>query len=103
MRHVSKSLLIAAALLAGCAHAPAPRPATPVAPVSFTSTGLVATAGWLERFQDPALAALVECARAGSPDLAIVRARQREADAARETLKNIAEAEGETVRVKLQG
>jgi multidrug efflux system outer membrane protein len=37
--------------------------------------------GWLERFQDPALAALVERARAGSPDLAIVRARQREADA----------------------
>jgi ATP-binding cassette, subfamily B, heavy metal transporter len=29
--------------------------------------------------------------------------RQREADAARETLKNIAEAEGETVRVKLAG
>lgn len=81
MRHVSKSLLVAAALLAGCAHAPAPRPATPVAPVSFTSTGLAATAGWLERFQDPALAALVERARAGSPDLAIVRARQREADA----------------------
>jgi ATP-binding cassette subfamily B protein len=29
--------------------------------------------------------------------------RQREADAARETLKNIAEAEGETLRVKLAG
>jgi ATP-binding cassette subfamily B protein len=29
--------------------------------------------------------------------------RQREADAARETLKNIAEAEGETVRLKLAG
>jgi NodT family efflux transporter outer membrane factor (OMF) lipoprotein len=52
-----------------------------VAPVSFTSTGLAATAGWLERFQDPALAVLVERARAGSPDLAIVRSRQREADA----------------------
>jgi hypothetical protein len=29
--------------------------------------------------------------------------RQREADAARETLKNIAEAEGETLRLKLAG
>jgi NodT family efflux transporter outer membrane factor (OMF) lipoprotein len=35
----------------------------------------------VEKFQDPALAALIAQARTGSPDLAIVRARQREADA----------------------
>jgi multidrug efflux system outer membrane protein len=81
MRLASKSLLVAAALLVGCAHEPATPPATPVAPASFSSAGPAATAGWLEKFQDPALVALVARARAGSPDLAIVRARQREADA----------------------
>lgn len=81
MRHVSKSLLLAAALLAGCAHEPAPRPATPVAPASFSVPGSAVTAGWVEKFQDPALASLIAQARTGSPDLAIVRARQREADA----------------------
>ena len=81
MCHVSKSLLLAAALLAGCAHEPAPRPATPVAPVAFSVPGSAATAGWVEKFQDPALDALIAQARTGSPDLAIVRARQREADA----------------------
>jgi len=35
----------------------------------------------VEKFQDPALSALIAQARTGSPDLAIVRARQREADA----------------------
>jgi NodT family efflux transporter outer membrane factor (OMF) lipoprotein len=35
----------------------------------------------VEKFQDPALDALIAQARTGSPDLAIVRARQREADA----------------------
>ncbi|MEI6248172.1 MAG: efflux transporter outer membrane subunit [Verrucomicrobiota bacterium] len=81
MCHVSKSLLLAAALLAGCAHEPAPRPATPVAPAAFSVPGSAATAGWVEKFQDPALSALIAQARTGSPDLAIVRARQREADA----------------------
>jgi len=81
MRLASKSLLVAAALLVGCAHEPASPPATPVAPAAFSSAGPAATAGWLEKFQDPALVALVARARAGSPDLAIVRARQREADA----------------------
>lgn len=81
MCHVSKSLLLAAALLAGCAHEPAPRPAAPVAPAAFSVPGSAATAGWVEKFQDPALAALIAQARTGSPDLAIVRARQREADA----------------------
>jgi NodT family efflux transporter outer membrane factor (OMF) lipoprotein len=81
MRHVSKSLLLAAALLAGCAHEPAPRPATPVAPASFSVPGSAVTAGWVEKFHDPALASLIAQARTGSPDLAIVRARQREADA----------------------
>lgn len=81
MRLASKSLLVAAALLVGCAHEPATPPATPVAPAAFSSAGPAATAGWLEKFQDPALVALVTRARAGSPDLAIVRARQREADA----------------------
>ncbi len=81
MRPVSKSLLLAAALLAGCAHEPAPRPATPVAPAAFSVPGSAATAGWVEKFQDPALAVLIAQARTGSPDLAIVRARQREAEA----------------------
>jgi NodT family efflux transporter outer membrane factor (OMF) lipoprotein len=81
MCHVSKSLLLAAALLAGCAHEPAPRPATPVAPMAFSVPGSAATAGWAEKFQDPALTSLIAQARTGSPDLAIVRARQREAEA----------------------
>ena len=81
MRLASKSLLGAAALLAGCAHEPAPRPATPVPPAAFSVAGAAAPAGWLDAFQDPALPALLARARAGSPDLAIVRARQREADA----------------------
>ncbi len=81
MCHVSKSLLLAAAMLAGCAHEPTPRPATPVAPAAFSVPGSTATASWVEKFQDPALAALITQARTGSPDLAIVRARQREAEA----------------------
>lgn len=81
MRPASKSLLVAAALLAGCAHEPAPRPSTPVAPPAFTVPGTAATADWLEKFADPTLLALVQRARAGSPDLALVRARQREAEA----------------------
>jgi multidrug efflux system outer membrane protein len=52
-----------------------------VAPAAFTTTGLAATTGWLEKFQDPALAELIARARVGSPDLGIVRARQREAEA----------------------
>jgi NodT family efflux transporter outer membrane factor (OMF) lipoprotein len=35
----------------------------------------------VEKFQDPALTSLIAQARTGSPDLAIVRARQRESDA----------------------
>jgi len=81
MCHVSKSLLLAAALLAGCAHEPSPRPAAPVAPAAFSVPGSAATAGWVEKFQDPALTSLIAQARTGSPDLAIVRARQRESDA----------------------
>jgi len=81
MRHVSKSLLLAAALLTGCAHEPAPRPAAPTPPAAFSVAGPAAPADWLAAFQDPALVALVARARAGSPDLALVRARQREADA----------------------
>jgi NodT family efflux transporter outer membrane factor (OMF) lipoprotein len=81
MRLASKSLLVAAALLAGCAHEPAPRPATPVPPAAFSVAGSAAPADWLAAFQDPALVALVARARVGSPDLALVRARQREADA----------------------
>ena len=82
MLPASKSLLVAAALLAGCAHEPAARPAAPVAPAAFTGpASLAAGADWLARFGDPALTALVTRARAGNPDLALVRARQREADA----------------------
>lgn len=81
MRPVSKSLLVVAALLAGCAHEPVPLPSTPVAPAAFSVPGSAATAGWVEKFQDPALASLIVQARKGSPDLAIVRARQREAEA----------------------
>ncbi len=82
MRPASKSLLVAAALLVGCAHEPAARPDTPVAPAAFTAQAPAAPADWLGRFADPALVALVQRARAGNPDLAIVRARQREAEAA---------------------
>jgi multidrug efflux system outer membrane protein len=82
MRPASKSLLVAAALLVGCAHEPTTRPATPVAPPAFTAQGTAASADWLGKFADPTLVALVQRARAGNPDLALVRARQREAEAA---------------------
>jgi multidrug efflux system outer membrane protein len=82
MRPASKSLLVAAALLAGCAHEPAERPSTPVAPAAFSGApSPAATSDWLAKFADPDLTALVARARKGNPDIAIVRARQREADA----------------------
>lgn len=82
MRPPSKSLLLAAALLAGCAQAPMDRPAAPAVPAAFSGASApAAPADWLTRFADPALADLVARARQGNPDLAIVRARQREADA----------------------
>jgi NodT family efflux transporter outer membrane factor (OMF) lipoprotein len=49
--------------------------------MAFSVPGSAATAGWAEKFQDPALTSLIAQARTGSPDLAIVRARQREAEA----------------------
>lgn len=72
-------LILALALLAGCAAAPAPRPAAPVAPKAFTAAGAPATRVWTEAFADPALKELVARARKASPDLAVARARHREA------------------------
>ena len=83
MRRASKSFLAAAALaLAGCAHAPSERPKAPPAPAAFSQAGAAADAKWAEAFGDPALLGLIAQARRNSPDLAIARARRREAVAA---------------------
>lgn len=81
MRPVNKSLLLAAACLVGCAQAPSTKPATPVAPAAFSmqSAAAPADAHWAEQFGDAELLALQARARQGNPDLALVRARQREA------------------------
>jgi len=72
-------LILAAALLAGCASAPGVRPSAPAAPSAFTAVGAPAGAGWVEAFADPALGELVARARRASPDLVVARARHREA------------------------
>ncbi len=79
MRRVNKSCLLAALAFAGCAHEPAPLPAPPAAPAAFSQSGTAADARWAEAFGDPALLDLLARARRGSPDLALARARQREA------------------------
>lgn len=72
-------LILALALLTGCAAPSASRPATPVAPKAFTVAGVPAGAGWTEAFADAALQELITRARKASPDLAVARARHREA------------------------
>ena len=79
MRRANKSFLLAALALAGCAHDPAAKPASPVAPAAFSQAGVAADVKWAEAFADPALLDLLARARKGSPDLALARARQREA------------------------
>lgn len=84
MSRASKSLLLAAALLAGCAsrqEAPRQDAAAVGAPQGFSAAGARADAKWIEAFADPALLELVARARAANPDLTVARARQREAEA----------------------
>ena len=79
MRRVNKTFLLAALVLAGCAHDPMAKPKGPVTPASFSQSGVVADAKWADAFGDPALLELIAQARKNSPDLVIARARQREA------------------------
>jgi len=79
MRRVSKTFLLAALALAGCAHDPSAKPSGPAVPAAFSQGGAVADAKWAESFGDPALLGLIAQARQRSPDLVIARARQREA------------------------
>jgi NodT family efflux transporter outer membrane factor (OMF) lipoprotein len=79
MRRANKTFLLGALALAGCAHEPAAKPAGPVVPAAFSQAGAVADARWAEAFGDPALLQLIAQARRNSPDLALARARQREA------------------------
>ena len=79
MRRVNKTFLLAALALAGCAHDPAAKPSAPPTPAAFSQTGVAADAKWAEAFGDSALIDLLARARKGSPDLALARARQREA------------------------
>lgn len=85
-------VLLAAALLAGCASAPdtatAPRE---VAVVRWSAANHSARAGaaWWKAFGDPALSELIERALRGSPDLDIAAARVREARA----FANVADAD----------
>ena len=79
MRRSNKTFLLAALVLAGCAHDPMAKPKGPVAPAAFSQGGAVADAKWAEAFGDAALLDLIAQARQRSPDLVIARARQREA------------------------
>jgi multidrug efflux system outer membrane protein len=79
MLRVNKSFLLAALLLAGCAHDPMAKPKAPATPAAFSQGGAVADTKWAESFSDSALLELIAQARKNSPDLAIARARQREA------------------------
>lgn len=84
MSRASKSFLLAAALLAGCAsrqEPPRQDAAALGAPATFSSAGARADSKWLAAFADPALDELVARARAANPDLTAARARQREAEA----------------------
>lgn len=79
MLRVNKSFLLAALVLTGCAHDPMAKPKGPATPAAFSQAGAVADAKWAEAFGDTALLDLIAQARKNSPDLAIARARQREA------------------------
>ena len=79
MLPVNKTFLLAALVLAGCAHDPMAKPKGPATPAAFSQGGAVADAKWAEAFGDPALLELIAQARKNSPDLVIARARQREA------------------------
>jgi len=79
MRRSNKTFLLAALVLAGCAHDPMAKPKGPAAPAAFSQGGAVADAKWAEAFGDAALLDLIARARQRSPDLVIARARQREA------------------------
>ncbi|MFZ9399792.1 MAG: RND transporter, partial [Opitutales bacterium] len=59
MRRANKTFLLAALALAGCAHDPAAKPATPAAPAAFSQPGAAADAKWAEAFGDPALIELL--------------------------------------------
>jgi NodT family efflux transporter outer membrane factor (OMF) lipoprotein len=79
MLRANKTLLLAALVLAGCVHDPMAKPKAPATPAAFSQAGAVADAKWAEAFGDAALLDLIAQARRNSPDLAIARARQREA------------------------
>ena len=79
MLRANKTFLLAALVLAGCAHDPAAKPKGPSVPSVFSQSGAAADAKWAESFGDPALLGLIAQARKNSPDLVIARARQREA------------------------
>lgn len=79
MLRANKTFLLAALVLAGCAHDPSAKPKGPAVPSAFSQSGAVADAKWAESFGDGALLELIAQARKNSPDLLIARARQREA------------------------
>ena len=79
MLRANKTFLLAALVLAGCAHDPMAKPKGPATPAAFSQSGAVTDAKWAEAFGDTALLELIALARKNSPDLAIARARQREA------------------------
>ncbi|MEY4306770.1 MAG: hypothetical protein RJA95_138 [Verrucomicrobiota bacterium] len=79
MLRANKTFLLAALVLAGCAHDPSAKPKGAAVPGAFSQAGVAADAKWAESFGDPALLELIAQARKQSPDLVIARARQREA------------------------
>jgi outer membrane protein TolC len=85
-RAQARVLMLAAAMLAGCASAPLPRPSAPELPAAFrgaTAAGpSLASRDWRVVFTDSAQQALIEAALAGNLDLQTAQARMREAQAA---------------------
>ncbi len=82
MHRANKSFLLGAALLVGCAHEAALRPEDLKITPAFSQAGVRADADWWKSFNEPQLNGLIDRAMLANPDLAVARARWREARAA---------------------
>jgi len=80
---VTRALLAAAALLAGCASAGTADRAPPVLPAAYAAApaGQAPADWWRARLADPALARLIDAGLRDAPDLAVAAARVEQARA----------------------
>ena len=83
MLKVNKTFLwVATCVLAGCAHEAAVRPEDLKLASAFSQGGVRAGSDWWKNFNEPQLDGLIDRAMLANPDLAVARARFREARAA---------------------